>query len=81
MKFKLSNHAEDVILSRNISERWVRSTIENPSARVKINEEEIHYFSTIHEYGNRCLKVVVNPTKYLIVTTYFDRKKKKEGCK
>jgi len=40
-----------------------------------------HYFSTIHEHGDRCLKVVVNPANYLIVTTYFDRKKQKKGCK
>ena len=81
MKFKLSSHAKDVMVSRNISEEWIRSTIENPSAQVKIDEEEIHYFSTIHEHGDRCLKVVVNPANYLIVTTYFDRKKQKKGCK
>ena len=81
MRFKLSNHAKDVMISRNISEEWGRSTIENPSAQVKIDEDEMHYFSIIHEYGNRCLKVVVNPANWLIVTTYFDRKKQKKGCK
>ncbi len=81
MKFKLSNHTKEVMVSRNILEGWVRSTIENPSAQVKIDEKEIHYFGTIHEHGNRCLKVVVNPINNLVVTTYFDRKKKKEGCR
>ena len=81
MEFELSIHAKDVMVSRCILEEWIRSTIENPSAQIKIDEYEIHYFGTIHEYGDRCLKVVVNPIKYLIITAYFDRKKKRKGCR
>lgn len=81
MKFNLSIHAKDVMSARSIIEEWVYSTINNPSSTVNVNEQEIHYFSTIRENGNRCLKVVVNPVKHLIVTTYFDRKIQKRGCK
>ena len=81
MKFNLSIHARDVMLARNIVEKWIYSTIENPSSTININEQEIHYFSTIRENEARCLKVVVNPLKHLIVTAYFDRKMQKRGCK
>jgi len=81
MKFNLSIHAKDVMAARSIVEEWVYSTIDNPSFTVNVNEQETHYFSTIPENEDRCLKVVVNPLKYLIVTAYFDRKMQKRGCK
>ena len=81
MKFNLSIHARDVMAARKIVEEWVYSTIDNPTSMINVNEQEIHYFSTIRENEGRCLKVVVNPLKHLIVTAYFDRKMKKRGCK
>ena len=81
MKFKLSIHAQDVMTARGILEEWVVSTIDDPSGRVIVSDEEVHYFSTIHRNEERCLKVVVNPVKYLVVTAYFDRKMRKKGCR
>ena len=81
MKFNLSIHAKDVMIARDIPEEWVQSTIGNPSATAIINEREVHYFSTIRENEDRCLKVIVNPVNHLVITAYFDRKMKKKGCK
>ena len=81
MKFKLSVHAKDVMENRNILEDWVYVILNNPSVLIDIAEDEVHLYGTIHEYNDRCLKVVVNPLKYLVITTYFDRKMKKKGCK
>jgi len=67
--------------TRGILEEWVISTIDDPSGRVIVSEEEVHYFSTIRKNEERCLKVVVNPVKYLVVTAYFDRKMRKKGCR
>ncbi len=81
MKFKLSVHAEVVMLKRKILEEWVYRVLAESSAITKIDNNETHYFLNISEYKNRCLKVVINPVKVLVVTAYFDRKAQKKGCK
>ncbi|WP_295421904.1 DUF4258 domain-containing protein [Sulfurovum sp.] len=81
MKFKLSVHAKDVMENRNIIADWVYNILDNPSVVIKIKEDEVHLYGIIDEYNARCLKVVVNPLKSLVITTYFDRKMKKKGCK
>ena len=81
MKFKLSVHAKDVMDNRNIVEDWVYAILDNPFVTIEIAKDEVHVYGTIKEYNNRCLKVVVNPLKSLVITTYFDRKMKKKGCK
>ena len=81
MKFKLSVHARDVMENRNIIEDWVYAILDNPSVIINIEEDEVHLYGIVDEYNNRCLKVVVNPLRNLVITTYFDRKMKKKGCK
>ena len=81
MKFKLSVHAKDVMNNRNIVEDWVYRIVYHPSITIDIAKDEVHLYGIIHEYNERCLKVVVNPLKNLVITTYFDRKMKKKGCK
>lgn len=81
MQFELSIHAKDVMTIRNILEEWVISTINDPSVKVIVNEQEVHYFSTISENEKRCLKVVVNPGRSLVITAYFDRNMRKRGCR
>ena len=81
MKFKLSVHAKDVMKNRNITEDWVYAILNNPSVTMDIAKDEVHLYGIIDEYNNRCLKVVINPLKNLVITTYFDRKMKKKGCK
>ncbi len=81
MKLKLSSHAKDVMKNRNILEKWVYSILDEPSVTIKIQENEIHMYGTVYEYNDRCLKIVINPLKHVVITTYFDRKMKKKGCK
>lgn len=81
MKFTLSAHAKDVMENRNIREDWVYTILDNPSLIIDIQENEMHLYGVVNEYNERCLKVVVNPLKKLVITTYFDRKMQKKGCK
>lgn len=81
MKYELTQHAVDVMLSRDIRKEWIESVLELPSYHEIISDTEEHFFKTIDEFSNRCLKVVVNPTNLKIVTAYFDRNMRKKGCK
>ena len=81
MVWSLSKHAKEVMHRRDIRETWVYRVIDNPSVNIRVSDRERHYYGAIRERGNRCLKVVVNPLKGLIVTAYFDRGMRKKGCK
>lgn len=81
MKYEFTQHAQDVISSRGIKIEWVQSAIELPSCHRVIDAVEEHFFKSIDEASNRCLKVVVNPVNLKIVTVYFDRNMRKKGCK
>ena len=81
MKYRLSIHAEDMITHRNIKLEWIESVLSSPALMVEQSESEKHFFGTIEAYNQRCLKVVVNPIKGLIITVYFDRQMRKKGCK
>lgn len=80
MKYELTQHVIDVMLSRSIQKEWIESAVEFPSYHEIICDTEEHFFKTIDEFSNRCLKVVVNPTNLKIVTAYFDRNMRKKGC-
>jgi len=81
MNYKLSKHAIDVMSSRNVKIEWVEFVLENPSLVNKISIIESHYFSTIKDNEDRCLKVVLNPSTWIVITAYFDRSMRKKGCK
>ena len=81
MSFKLSQHAQEVIVHREIREEWIWRTLNDFGLRVEVSETEVHYFLTIPENNHRCLKVVVNPVNGIVVTAYFDRNMRKRGCK
>ncbi len=66
---------------RDIKEEWIFDTIENNSIKKSISDIETWYFMQISEAGNRCLKVVFNPSTMKIITVYFDRNMRKKGCK
>jgi len=74
--YELSEHAAYVMRERGIRESWVRSTIEDPDRSEEQPDGTVHYLKAIAEYGNRLLRVIVNPrtrpTK--IVTAFFDRR-------
>ena len=81
MKFKLSVHVKDVMENRRIEEDWVYRIIKEPSLTIKIRDDEVHLYGSINEYNERCLKVVVNPLNGVVITSYFDSKMKKKGCR
>ncbi len=81
MQYHLSQHAQDVIENRNIKGVWIDQVLNTPSLIEKVAENEVCYFAQIESFENRCLKVVYNPQKKLVITVYFDRGMRKKGCK
>jgi hypothetical protein len=73
-----SKHSLEVMAERGIYKLWVFDTLKKPSLKLAISDIEEHYFSQIDD---RCLKVVFNPLDNRIITTYFDRNKRKKGCR
>ena len=73
---ELSSHARDMLQERNISEEWVRRTINSPDRTEVGADNNTHYIKAIPEHGGRLLRVVVNPhmTPKRIVTVFFDRR-------
>ncbi|MBI5731567.1 MAG: DUF4258 domain-containing protein [Ignavibacteriales bacterium] len=61
---------------REIREEWVWLAVDNPDWKKKGDDNNIHYFKSISEHGERILHVVVNdnvlPKK--VVTVFFDRR-------
>ena len=74
--YEYSVHAIDMIIERDIPENWIEETILSPDFTEYVSNEELHFIKQINEYGNRYLKVVVNPFKQpnTIVTIFFDRR-------
>lgn len=76
-----SKHVEQRIEERNIKNEWIVETIKSPDKKVEKSEDEVHFFKKIFDLAGKCLKVVVNPIKNLVVTAHFDRKMTKNDCK
>ena len=76
-----SNHVEKRIKERKIKKEWIEATIKSPDKKVEKTENEVHFFKKTIEFAGKCLKVVVNPIKNLVVTAHFDRKMTKNDCK
>ncbi len=81
MNYVMSKHALDVIKSRDISLEWVDYVLQNPTREDTISSIESHFFSSIAQNENRCLKVVINMSTKIVITVYFDRDMRKRGCK
>ena len=77
---KFSQHVKQRIKERNLEKQWMLNTIKSPDKKVFKSKEEIYYFKEIVEFEGRCLKVIFNSTKKLIVTAHFDRKMTKNNC-
>jgi hypothetical protein len=65
---------------RNILELWIEETLVDPEKLLLIADSHgnTHYLKRIQDFGDRWLRVVVNPnlTPKRIVTTFFDRRVK-----
>jgi len=77
VNFKFSKHALERIKERKIQEKWIIETLENPDEIIEISDTEHRYYKAIKDFGDRILKVVLNPQSNIIITVYFDRGKKK----
>lgn len=77
--FEFSKHTVDMIIEREIRESWIFDTITTPDFTEFVSEEEMHYIKQIKEFGNRFLRVVVNPflQPKRIITIFFDRRMKR----
>jgi hypothetical protein len=78
-EYEYSIHAIDMIHERELQEDWIYETITDPDYTEFINSDEIHYIKQIKEFGNRFLRVVVNPYSKpkRIITLFFDRRIKR----
>jgi hypothetical protein len=74
--YELSEHAAHIMRERGIHETWVKSTVEDPDRSQKQLDRTVHYLKAISQYGNRFLRVIVNPRTRppKIVTAFFDRR-------
>lgn len=78
--FRLSNHAEKVIVERNIKKNWIVDTFTNPdnieNDKKNINLE--HRLKIITYYDDRVLRIICNieSNPIIIVTAFFDRRLK-----
>ena len=78
--FKLTEHARYQVEKRKIKESWVLQTILQPD-RVELLADvhgNTHYLKRIQEFGDRWLRVVINPNAEpnRVVTIFFDRRVK-----
>ena len=64
-----------MLKERNIPEEWVWRTINDHEWQNIGEDENVHYYKSIPEHGERILHVVVNPgvTPRKVVTVFFDR--------
>jgi hypothetical protein len=80
-ELNFSKHVEKRIEERDLDEQWIVDTVKAPDKTVEKSDKEIHFFKKIAEFAGRCLKVVFNPIKKLVVTAHFDREMTKKDCK
>ncbi|MEL0602344.1 MULTISPECIES: DUF4258 domain-containing protein [Planktothrix] len=76
----MTEHARYQILKRKILESWIEQTLLYPE-RVELLADihgNTHYLKRIQEFGDRWLRVVVNPNvePNRVVTIFFDRRVK-----
>ena len=75
MEYTFSKHLLKTLELRRseIKVEWIIQTIKEPDFKEIISEEEIRLWKKIEDFGNRYLRVVVNPKKQLVITAFFDR--------
>jgi hypothetical protein len=78
--FELSQHAHHQMQERNIQPSWLDETLSAPTQLLPLADPRgnTHYLRQIPDFGNRWLRVVVDPNVFpkRIVTVFFDRRVK-----
>lgn len=78
--FELSEHARSQMKGRNIQLSWLVATLSKPDQVLPLADahRNTHYLKQIADFGDRWLRVVVNPNldPKRVVTLFFDRRLK-----
>ena len=78
--FELSEHAHNQMQERNVKQSWLDETLSAPERILPLADPHgnTHYLRRIKDFGDRWLRVVVNPNAEpkRIVTIFFDRRVK-----
>lgn len=77
--YRVSKHLEEYLKEERayIKQEWIERTINNPDFIMEVSSEEIRLWKQIPEFGDRFLRVVVNPKGKVIITAFFDRRFKR----
>jgi hypothetical protein len=69
-----------MLKERGIPEEWVWRTLSHPDRQEVGIDNNIHYFKSIPEYGERFLHIVVNPnvSPKKVITVFFDRRVRRQ---
>ena len=78
MDIKYTNHAAAMLIERKIPHEWIQRTINEPERTYTGDDGNLHYLKSVPEFGNRVLRVVVNPMAIpvTVITFFFDRRVK-----
>ena len=72
--WRFSRHLKDVLECRSeIKASWIYETIDQPDFKEEVSDTEVKYWKKIPEFGERFLRVVVNPKDMIVITAFFDR--------
>jgi len=78
--FELTVHARHQMQERNILESWIQEALAEPEKLLSFADAygNTHYLKRIQNFGDRWLRVIVNPNSNpeRIVTIFFDRRVK-----
>ncbi|WP_071455242.1 DUF4258 domain-containing protein [Gloeomargarita lithophora] len=78
--FEFSDHAHHQMQERNIQASWLTETLSAPDRLLPLADphDNTHYLKQISEFGDRWLRVIVNPNAdpQRIVALFFDRRVK-----
>ena len=71
-----TKHFKEMLQERNIRREWVDDAVDKPDDVRDQNDGTRHYIKQIPDYGNRWLRVIVNPEKEppAGITAFFDRR-------
>jgi nitrogen fixation protein FixH len=74
--FVYTEHALAVLGERKIEDSWVRLALQDPERKERKEDGTVDYLRPIEEFGNRYLRVAVNPRKQpaTVITVFFDRR-------
>ncbi len=74
--YKVSKHLEEYLREERsyIKHEWIERAISDPDFVKNISSEELRLWKQIPEFGNKFLRVVINPKRRIIVTAFFDRR-------